>query len=95
MCKCLQTFECDESRRIVELLESRRMPETDSEKSYNVFIEVGCKRNETFCLHKEMMDHFDEIAAIAIALAERLSGEDAYCQLFSATEKFSTASIFK
>ena len=84
MCRYLQTLDSDESKRIGKLLACGRMPETEFESGYDAFIEAGCKGNATFCLHKEMMDHFDEIAAIA--LAERLGGEDGYCLLLSAVK---------
>ncbi|CAC5412812.1 unnamed protein product [Mytilus coruscus] len=71
-------------KRICKLLANGRMQETEFESGYDAFTEAGCKGNATFCLHKEMMDHFDEIAAIA--LAERLGGEDGYCLLLSAVK---------
>lgn len=47
--------------------------------TYMSFIDDGCERNATFCLHVGIMSHCDEIAAIQ--LAERLGGADGYSLL--------------
>ena len=56
------------------------------EKKYEMFMEQGKKNNATFLLHAEMMQHCDEV--VAVALAERLGGEGGY-NLLLATVKSS------
>ena len=51
---------------------------------YQEFIKSGCENIATFLLHKEMMDHCDEI--VAIALAERMGGPNGYNLLLSAVK---------
>ena len=43
---------------------------------YETFIQEGCLKNATFCLHVEMVRHLDDV--IAVSLAERLGGQDGY-----------------
>ena len=49
---------------------------------YETFIQEGCLKNATFCLHVEMMRHLDDV--VAVSLAERLGGQDGYNLLLSA-----------
>lgn len=48
------------------------------------FIEHGTNRNATFTLHKEMMNHCDEV--LAIAFSERLGGCKGYSLLLAAVK---------
>ncbi|CAC5363774.1 KIF21 [Mytilus coruscus] len=51
---------------------------------FKKYIEDSCSRNATFCIHKEMMEHCDEI--IAIAVAERIGGPDGYKLLLASVK---------
>ena len=53
-------------------------------KKYESFIQDGCQKNATFCLHYEILQHCNEI--VSIAVAERLGGEDGYNLLLSAVK---------
>ena len=53
-------------------------------KKYESFIQEGCQKNATFCLHYEILHHSNEI--VSIAVAERLGGEDGYNLLLSAVK---------
>ena len=54
--------------------------------TYNDFISSGVKENAVFALHHEIMEHCDEV--VALALSERLEGADGYTSLLGVVKKF-------
>lgn len=54
------------------------------DEKYQMFLDLGKKSNATFALHCDMMQHCDEV--LAVALAERLGGKQGYHLLLAAVK---------
>ena len=52
---------------------------------FEQFLIKGCRTNATFALHKEWLDHCNEV--VAVSLAERMGGKDGYNLLLAAVKK--------
>ena len=81
------TLEPEERMKFIKDMENSSEHElaTKYNDSYMHFLNEGCEKNATFCLHVDMMSHCDEI--IAIQLAERLGGPDGYSLLLSVVKQ--------
>ena len=75
------TLESEDRIKFIKNMEYLSAQELTKEynDSYVHFMNEGCEKNATFCLHADMMSHCDEI--IAIQLAERLGGPEGYSLL--------------
>jgi hypothetical protein len=74
-CSILFTLENEPGPKVAAALNDR----------YQLYLKNGSQRNGTFALHVDMMKHLDGI--LAIALAERLGGEDGYNLLLSSSKE--------
>lgn len=78
----------DKEAEKIDKIMSQQHPVHKLEKQFGTqfkkYIEDSCSRNATFCLHKDMMKHCDEI--IAIAVAERIGGLDRYKMLLASVK---------
>ena len=77
------TLEPEDRAKFIRDMENLSEQElaTEYNDSYVHFLNEGCEKNATFCLHVDMMSHCDEI--IAVQLAERLGGPEGYSLLLS------------
>ena len=82
----IQTLDIEEATSLIASLQSQEPEVTASQWNtrYKLFLTDGCKRNATFELHVDIMQHCDEV--LAIKLAERLGGESGYQLLLGATK---------
>ncbi|VDI78876.1 Hypothetical predicted protein [Mytilus galloprovincialis] len=84
ICKFMQTLSIEDAEVMQEHITNKTIFGTKWETDFGLFMEKGKADNATFALHVDMMDHSDEVCAIAFA--ERLGGEAGYNLLLSAVK---------
>ena len=85
--KFMASLPRDEAVTLLQMLQHANGHEVAErwDARYRTFIAYGTKRNGTFALHVNMMKHLDGI--LAVALAERLGGNEGYDLLLSSTKQ--------
>ena len=84
VCTYMQSLSLQEVKAFKDYLRINKIVGSKWEERFQQFMEMGKANNGTFALHVDMMKHCDEITAIA--LSERLGGNDRYNLLLAAVK---------